>query len=190
MQDQFENELGHEHDQGFRSGSGTQEEVSPERRKFLTKIGWGGLAAFGAINSYAFLRLFFPRVLFEPPSKFKVGFPSDYPPGVVNSQYSREFGTWIIRLQDGRFFAMEAKCTHLGCTPSWMDSQKKFKCPCHGSGYYITGLNFEGPAPRPMDRFKISIADDGQLQVDKTIKYPGIPGRESNEVYPQSLLKA
>jgi cytochrome b6-f complex iron-sulfur subunit len=185
MQDQHERELLHE--QNDEAGG---REASPDRRQFLTKIGWGSLAAFGAINTYAFLRFFFPRVLFEPPSQFKVGFPNDYPPGVVNSQYQREFGTWIIRLQDGRFFAMESKCTHLGCTPSWLESQKKFKCPCHGSGYYITGLNFEGPAPRPMDRFKISVAEDGQLLVDKTIKFPGIPGRESNEVYPQSLLKA
>ena len=162
---------------------------SSARRKFLTRVGWGSLVGFLALNSAAFLRFLYPRVLFEPPSQFKVGFPSDYPPGAVNSQYQREFSTWIIRLQDGSFFAMETKCTHLGCTPSWMEAQKKFKCPCHGSGYYITGLNFEGPAPRPMDRFKISIAEDGQLLVDKTIKYPGVPGKESNEVYPESLLR-
>ena len=164
-------------------------EVSSDRRKFLERVGWGGLVGFLALNSLAFLRFFYPRVLFEPASQFKVGFPADYPPGQVNSQYQREFGTWIIRLQDGSFFAMESKCTHLGCTPSWMESQKKFKCPCHGSGYYISGLNFEGPAPRPMDRFKISIAEDGQLLVDKTIKFPGVPGKESNELYPQSLLR-
>lgn len=168
-------------------GGGTEEFT--QRRKLLKRLGWGGVLGFLGINSLAFLRFFYPRVLFEPPTKFKVGFPADYPPGQVNSQYQKEFGTWIIRLQDGRFFAMESKCTHLGCTPSWMDAQKKFKCPCHGSGYYISGLNFEGPAPRPMDRFKISLAEDGQLIVDKTIKFPGVPGKESNDEYPQSLLK-
>jgi len=160
-----------------------------KKRTLLKGLAWVGIWGFLGINSLAFLRFFYPRVLFEPPSKFKVGFPSDYPPGQVNTEYQKEFGTWIIRLQDGRFFAMESKCTHLGCTPSWMDAQKKFKCPCHGSGYYITGLNFEGPAPRPMDRFKISLAEDGQLLVDKTIKFAGVPGKESNNQYPQSLLK-
>jgi cytochrome b6-f complex iron-sulfur subunit len=176
-----------------RAGPGKSEggqEPDSSRRKFLMRVGWGSLAGVLTINSLAFLRFFYPRVLFEPPSQFKVGFPADYPPGQVNSQYQREYGTWIIRLQDGQFFAMESRCTHLGCTPSWLESQKKFKCPCHGSGYYITGLNFEGPAPRPMDRFKITIAEDGQLLVDKTIKFPGVPGKDSNEVYPQSLLKA
>ena len=174
--------------QGKSEGEGAPV-VSDSRRKFLERVGWGSLAGFLAINSAAFLRFFYPRVLFEPPSQFKAGLPADYPLGTVSSQYQREYRTWIIRLQDGSFFAMETKCTHLGCTPSWMESQKKFKCPCHGSGYYITGLNFEGPAPRPMDRFKISIAEDGQLLVDKTIRYPGVPGKESNEVYPMSLLK-
>lgn len=172
-----------------RAGAEGGQGKSGDRRKFLMRVGWGSLAGFLAINSAAFLRFFYPRVLFEPPSQFKVGFPDEYPPGQVNSQYQREYGTWVIRLPDGAFFAMETKCTHLGCTPSWMDSQKKFKCPCHGSGYYITGLNFEGPAPRPMDRFKISVAEDGQLLVDKTIKFPGVPGKESSEVYPQSLLR-
>ena len=45
-------------------------------------------------------------------------------------------------------------------------SEQKFKCPCHGSGFYITGINFEGPAPRPLERWAISIGDDGQLVVD------------------------
>ena len=173
---------------GRAKSEGTQAELG-DRRKFLMRIGWGSLAGFLAINGAAFLRFFYPRVLFEPPSQFKVGFPLDYPLGSVSSQYQREYRTWIIRLQDGAFFAMETKCTHLGCTPSWMDSQKKFKCPCHGSGYYITGLNFEGPAPRPMDRYKLSLAEAGQLLVDKTIKIPRIPGKESNEDYPQSLLR-
>ncbi|MBI3951437.1 MAG: Rieske 2Fe-2S domain-containing protein, partial [Acidobacteria bacterium] len=77
---------------------------------------------------------------------------------------------------------------HLGCTPNWLDSQKKFKCPCHGSGFRSSGVNFEGPAPRPLDRVKISLAADGQLLVDKSIVYRGIAGENPDELYPQSLL--
>ena len=189
MQDDRELVTGQNKERSNRGSADGGQAKSSDRRKFLMRVGWGSLAGFLAINSAAFLRFFYPRVLFEPPSQFKVGLPADYPLGTVSSQYQREYRTWIIRLQDGAFFAMETKCTHLGCTPSWMESQKKFKCPCHGSGYYITGLNFEGPAPRPMDRFKISLAEDGQLLVDKTIKFTGVPGKESNEVYPQSLLR-
>src|SRR5262249_36432200 len=87
------------------------------------------------------------------------------------------------------FYAIFAKCTHLGCTPRWLKTEQKFKCPCHGSGYYINGLNFEGPAPRPMDRFKISVGDDGQLIVDKSVLYEMQPGVDPNEQHPESTLK-
>ncbi len=70
-----------------------------------------------------------------------------------------------------------------------MKTEQKFKCPCHGSGYYISGLNFEGPAPRPMDRFKIYVGDDGQLVVDKSVVYTMEPGVDPNEQYPDSILK-
>ncbi len=69
------------------------------------------------------------------------------------------------------FYAIYAKCTHLGCTPRWLAAEDKFKCPCHGSGYYKDGVNFEGPAPRPMDRVRITRAEDGQIVVDTSVKY-------------------
>ncbi|MFQ5777536.1 MAG: ubiquinol-cytochrome c reductase iron-sulfur subunit, partial [Terriglobia bacterium] len=42
----------------------------------------------------------------------------------------------------------------------------KFKCPCHGSGYDTDGINFEGPAPRPMDRARVELNAQGQIVVD------------------------
>ena len=50
----------------------------------------------------------------------------------------------------------------------WLDAEQKFKCPCHGSGFYKDGINFEGPAPRPLERYAIRVAEDGQLEVDKS----------------------
>ena len=35
------------------------------------------------------------------------------------------------------------------------------------SGWRVNATNFEGPAPRPMERFKLAVADDGQIVVDK-----------------------
>ena len=68
-------------------------------------------------------------------------------------------------------YALASVCTHPGCTPSWLDGEQKFKCPCHGSGFYITGINFEGPAPRPLERVGIRLAEDGMLEVDKSVKF-------------------
>jgi cytochrome b6-f complex iron-sulfur subunit len=73
--------------------------------------------------------------------------------------------------------------------PSWIEVEQKFKCPCHGSGFRKDGTNFEGPAPRPFDRYKIYLGEGGKLIVDRSVKFPGVPGKNSNELYPQSILR-
>ena len=76
----------------------------------------------------------------------------------------------IVREAAG-FYCLSTTCTHLGCTPNWLEGEKKFKCPCHGSGFKISGVNFEGPAPRPLERYAIRKTDDGQIIVDKSRKF-------------------
>src|SRR5262249_3901844 len=107
-------------------------------------------------------------------SKFKVGFPDSYEEGKVVERY-KDQNAWIVRRRDdlGRsiLYALSTTCTHLGCTPNWLEREEKFKCPCHGSGFYITGVNSEGPAPRPWERWVGNIGDDGQIVVDKSRKF-------------------
>ncbi|HVO30141.1 MAG TPA: Rieske 2Fe-2S domain-containing protein [bacterium] len=144
------------------------------RRSFLSLAGWGLFAGTVGVWATAGLRLMFPRVLFEPPSFFKAGFKADYAVGLVSEKYTPEWRVWIVNDEyDGvpQIYALIAICTHLGCTPRWLSLESKFKCPCHGSGYTKAGINFEGPAPRPLERAKIYIGDDGQIVVDKAVTY-------------------
>jgi cytochrome b6-f complex iron-sulfur subunit len=117
----------------------------------------------------------FPNVLAEPPSTVKVGVPGDFAREDVSERFKAEWGFWIVRTEkyNGQdvIFALQSICTHLGCPPNWLAGEQKFKCPCHGSGFYISGINFEGPAPRPLERFKVALADDGQILVDKSQKF-------------------
>jgi len=159
------------------------------RRDFFTRLGWGGFSIFAGFSLLGFLRSAFPRVLFQPPATFKAGLLSDYAMGEVSEKYKQEQRVWIVREETG-VYAIFAKCTHLGCTPRWLGAEVKFKCPCHGSGFFKSGLNFEGPAPRPLDRYKISVAEDGQLVVDKSKVFKMNPGVEPDEQYPESILKA
>jgi len=140
------------------------------RRDFVGRLSWSGFGIFTGVSLLAFARSAFPRVLFTPPSSFKAGLPSEYTIGEVSERFKQEQRVWIIREADG-FYALFAKCTHLGCTPRWLTVEEKFKCPCHGSGFRKTGINFEGPAPRPLERFRIYLAEDGQLVVDKSVAY-------------------
>src|SRR3990172_7648601 len=131
------------------------------RRDFFTRLGWGGFGIFGGLSLLGFIRSAFPRVLFQPASTFKAGYPSDYAIGEVSEKFKQEQRVWIVREESG-IYAVFAKCSHLGCTPRWLPVENKFKCACHGSGFFKDGLNFEGPAPRPLDRFKISLNQEGQ----------------------------
>ncbi len=140
------------------------------RRDFMGRLGWGVFTAFTGITLLGFMRSAFPRILFQPPTSFKAGFPKDFTVGEISEKFKKEFRVWIIRSEEG-FYALFAKCTHLGCTPRWLAAETKFKCPCHGSGFYKTGINFEGPAPRPLERLRITLADDGQIVIDKGVKY-------------------
>ena len=97
---------------------------------------------------------------------------------------------WAIKQADGQVTVFSPMCTHLGCGYHWDATDRKFKCPCHGSGFFKSGLNFEGPAPRPLDRFKIAVGEDGQLVVDKSKVFKMAPGGEPDEQYPDSVLKA
>ncbi|MCU1246791.1 MAG: petC [Acidobacteria bacterium] len=140
------------------------------------------LAGLGGILG----RFLFPNVLFEPVQKFKAGLPNDYSVGEVDERWKEKYGIWIVRTEES-MYALITVCTHLGCTPNWLPSQNKFKCPCHGSGYYRTGVNFEGPAPRPLERAKITIdVADGQIVVDKSVQFHQERGEWTN---PEAFLK-
>lgn len=149
-----------------------------DRRGFLQialgtamATGFTALSVTGGLFTLGLARFLFPNVLAEPPSKFKVGFKDAFPAGKVETKYVPQYGVWVV---NGDFngtqqiYALKTVCTHLGCTPSWLEAEQKFKCPCHGSGFYKDGINFEGPAPRPLERYAIRIADDGQLEIDKS----------------------
>jgi cytochrome b6-f complex iron-sulfur subunit len=143
--------------------------VDRTRRSIIWAFTWGYLG----INLLLFLRFFFPRALYEPNPIFSIGYPADFDLG-IDQRFLMTNRVWVIR-EPGRLFVIFARCTHLGCTPEWKSSENKFKCPCHGSGYDSEGVNFEGPAPRPMDRCNLSLDATGKIVVDSSRLYQDDP---------------
>lgn len=157
------------------------------RRGFLVSTlgaGWMAFAASCGASLAAVGRFIIPNVTFDPPTRFNAGRPGDYEIG-VDENWKAKFKTWIVRNEEG-FYALSTICTHLGCTPNWFKEESKFKCPCHGSGFRMTGRNFEGPAPRPLERFHIELGADGNLYVDKSRKYRAEMGQWTS---PGAFLK-
>jgi cytochrome b6-f complex iron-sulfur subunit len=161
-------------------------------RRAWMAVAWGAFTAASAAALAATGRFMFPNVLNEPPQQFKAGFPNEYGMG-VDERWKEKFGVWIVRTPDDidqripGFYALLVTCTHLGCTPNYLSAEQKFKCPCHGSGFRTTGVNFEGPAPRPLERARIVFADDGQILVDKARKFQRELGQWKD---PEAFLRA
>ncbi|HEX8175334.1 MAG TPA: Rieske 2Fe-2S domain-containing protein [Pyrinomonadaceae bacterium] len=150
-------------------GAVVESTPDPPVNKMRRRIVWASVAGFLATSFLMFMRFFLPRAIFEPSTVFRIGFPSDYGLG-VDTKWQQQHRIWVDKTAD-RLFVIYARCTHLGCTPDWKASENKFKCPCHGSGYDSEGINFEGPAPRPMDRAHVSLDAEGQIVVDTNRLY-------------------
>lgn len=154
----------------------------PRRRRIVTACTLGFLGT----NFFMFLRFFFPRTLFEPKTVFRIGYPADFGFG-VDTKFQKDYRIWVVRNAEG-LFVIYARCTHLGCTPDWKSGENKFKCPCHGSGYDTEGVNFEGPAPRPLDRAKVELDAEGQIVVDTSVLYDWPKGGRSKFKDPGAFL--
>ena len=169
-----------------RDASGKKKPADVTRRDLVKLTAWGSFSAALALGGYGFgVRFMFPNVLNEPEKRIRVAELDKFremPRGGVNNEWKNS-GFWIIR-DGGTIAALSTTCTHLGCIPSWLEADRKFKCPCHGSGFDQRGVNFEGPAPRPLERFKV-IDEDGILVVDKSKKYQQEKGEWNN---PESYI--
>ena len=159
------------------------------RRRFLTKIwallGFVALAEFIAV-AFAFLR----------PGKSKIhGKGSDgiitggaidkFAPNSVTAFVRGRF--YLARLEDGGFLAISRKCTHLGCTVPWIAQENKFKCPCHGSAFDITGNVISLPAPRALDVYPVIIEND-IVKVDTGNLLKRDKFRAEQVTYPKEFL--
>jgi menaquinol-cytochrome c reductase iron-sulfur subunit len=71
---------------------------------------------------------------------------------------------WAVKQAGGEVTVFSPICTHLGCGYRWDESVRKFKCPCHGSVFDVTGTVVGGPAPRPLDTLPVKV-EAGRLFV-------------------------
>jgi cytochrome b6-f complex iron-sulfur subunit len=141
-----------------------QEGSGLSRRDFL-KWAWGAAGALVLVESGGVAyRFFSPKVAEgEFGGVFTVGRVEDFPPGSVTPFTAGRF--YLVRLEDGGFLALYRKCTHLGCAVPWDQAAGQFVCPCHASAFEANGDVINPPAPRPLDRFPVTI-ENGEILVD------------------------
>lgn len=132
------------------------------RRRFVTLAGGTGLVA-GALGLLgALARSVVPDVLYEPPRRFPVGRPGDFPP--ASATFVADRRVFVFNTPEG-FYAISAVCTHLGCNVGHEEG-KGFACPCHGSTFEEDGRVRAGPAAWPLARYAMTLSRRGELVVD------------------------
>jgi cytochrome b6-f complex iron-sulfur subunit len=159
------------------------EEDALTRRDFL-KWAWGAAGAValveGGIVAYQY---FSPKTAAgEFGGVFQVGQVEDYAPGTVTPFNAGRF--YLVRMADGGFLALYRKCPHLGCSVPWDQGAEQFICPCHASVFERNGDVLNPPAPRPLDRFLVTI-ENGAISVDTGSVIRRDTPRPDDRVYPQ-----
>lgn len=142
----------------------TKSEIT--RRKFFLFFGWFGILSSLAGSALGSVRFMFPNVLYEPPTTFKIGKPADYPPNSVT--FVQDQNLFVVRGKDGieGIRIISSVCTHMGCTPKWVEAKNQWECPCHGSVFNLKGNVIAGPAPKSLPWYKAVIASDGKIIVN------------------------
>jgi cytochrome b6-f complex iron-sulfur subunit len=141
---------------------GTENETPMNRRRLLAWIsGFGltGSAILTAFSNFVFIK---PRATYGQPQRFNIGKPDEFPAGTRIAMGNRRI--CIVREGD-KIGAISITCTHLGCIVGI--SETGFACPCHGSRFDQDGNVTGGPAPKPLPWYKVSLAPNGELEVDK-----------------------
>jgi menaquinol-cytochrome c reductase iron-sulfur subunit len=128
---------------------------------------WAAIAA--ALGFPALVYLFLPPKIKNRQEWTEVGDLSNLSPGnpvemafrqnrtdgwKINSEKST---AWVLKQSDNSVVAYGPQCTHLGCAYHWDDAKHEFLCPCHNSLFAIDGKVISGPAPRPLDRYRVKV---------------------------------
>lgn len=144
----------------------TEEEEAFSRRGFVKlAIGGMGLAYAGALGYPIFRYLNSPveesiamAAVKEVTLKDALGLPK-------GSALMFKFGvrpSLLIHHNDDSWVALEAVCTHMGCTVAYDGTKDRIHCACHGGVYDSkTGENVSGPPPRPLKRYELVMGDEG-----------------------------
>ena len=167
-----------------------EEEIGVSRRQFFNRaiLGMSGVA--GAALGFGFLQFLWPSasggaglqinagrlddILNEIAEKREPFYVPDaktylqhYPlEAVPNAEKVPSYKPVIPGYEEG-VVALFQRCVHLGCKVPWCISSQWFECPCHGSKYNAVGEKKDGPAPRGLDRFRVSV-DGGDVIIDRS----------------------
>jgi cytochrome b6-f complex iron-sulfur subunit len=71
----------------------------------------------------------------------------------------------VFRDPEHRLRALDARCTHEGCTVQYVANEGVVWCACHNARFDLDGRVIAGPPPRPLPRYVAHEDDAGSVLV-------------------------
>ena len=152
-------------------------QLTPERRRFLTRLSLGLSAAVAAVMGLPVVGFLLSPLARKSPRVWRpVGPVERFPIGqTVDVSFedasplpwagvTANTAAWLRRVDEERFVAYTVHCTHLGCPVRWVPRAGLFLCPCHGGVYYADGTVSAGPPPKPLPQYPVRVRD-GQVEI-------------------------
>jgi len=129
------------------------------RRQFLNKVITSGSAILAAYVIYPVIRyLIPPPVPLNAQTKVLAATSDELKPNSAKFFRFLDKPAVLVRLPNGNYESLSAKCTHLGCTVAFQNTDNMFQCHCHGSEFDISGKVIRGPAQLPLQQYAVSIS--------------------------------
>jgi hypothetical protein len=110
---------------------------------------------------------------FRPAIPVDVGRATDYPPGSVTAlhlpapnQADPTIPIYLVNDPIAGFLALHRQSPGSGCLVAWDESAGRFVDPCHGAMFTRLGDYAEGPSPRGLDRYLVSVTEAGRVAIE------------------------
>ncbi len=110
------------------------------------------------------------RVFAVVPTSFEAGSLSEFAEVGVYDRFRSSEAVWLVHLPKGRLVALNSHCTAIPCLVDWLSTENMFRCPCQNCGFSMEGINIDGPAGRPLQRYKI-VLHGQNIIVDKSVVF-------------------
>ena len=134
---------------------------STSRRNFLTQVISGWIFLFVLPIIYAMIEYIIPPHIREKIfQSINVGKMEDIPQNGAKIIKFNKKAVILVRNEHNQIRALSAVCTHLGCIVEYKPDQRNFKCNCHGSVFDLSGKNIAGPAPAPLQPYRVELKQD------------------------------
>ena len=67
---------------------------------------------------------------------------------------------FVLFSDTNEIWAVTRRCTHLGCTLTYLEGEQLLECPCHQSRFSGTGQVLRGPAEKRLPRYTVEQHSD------------------------------